>query len=171
LIEPGEDFLALCQAIPWASFQGLRSLSCYVSSQLHPTHRLFNAETDPSRLLFAGPSWLPQLQDLHVTYDVEAVLVFVDSLYEFLDAIYLYDLNRTIEDPNAFPALKTLRTMVKYKAGLGGALVTGSDEAVQLVVDRLPAVFGKGGRREIRGWVTLTEFVQTRVYGMQKDLL
>jgi len=119
-----------------------------------PPKRLFNAEVDPSALIFAGPSILPQLQDLHVTYYNRTALHEPKELDRSLDAIYLYNLNRTIEGPNAFPALRIFHTEVECVVTSKGSLVLDEDQLVRFVVDRLPAIFRVGGRKEAHGWVT-----------------
>ena len=166
LTEPGKDFLATCQTIPWTSFQSLHSLFCSVYYRKPPAGRLFHPKTDCSTLFLAGPSRLPRLQDLRVTHDAAALFLDKEQLCASLDDIYLHDINRTIENPNAFPSLERFETKFKFAVKRSGSLTLKHDEAVQLVMERLSAVFDVGGRRETRGWVTMTKISQTRISGV-----
>jgi len=159
LTENGVSFLEMCRMLPWESFQGLRSLSYYIFYRVMPSERLFNAEVDPSALIFAGPSSLPQLQNLHVTYYNRDVLYEANELNMSLDAIYLHNLNRTIEERNSFPSLRNFHTNVTCFVSCDGELVLEEDELAQLVVDRLPAIFRVGGRKETHGWIASIESV------------
>ena len=125
-----------------------------------PSKPLSNAEVDQnSALIFTGPSRLPRLEDLHITYFSRAIFYGTEGLDAYLDTIYLHNLNRTIEDPNSFPSLRTFQTDV-----FGGVTVEVSllrvlsrENIVARMMDRLPAIFGVGGRRETRGWITSVE--------------
>jgi len=167
LTELGQYFLAACQTIPWTSFQNLRSLFCSIYYREYPGEQSYRPTTDHSTLLLAGPSRLPRLQDLRVTHDA-ATAIFLDKeqVCTSLDKIYLHDINRTTENPKAFPALETFETEFKFMAQRSGMLESKQDEAVQLVMERLSAVFGVGGRRETHGWVTITKMSQIRISGV-----
>lgn len=154
------NLLAICHIIPWASFQNLSSLSCSLFYEKNPPQGLIDAEINPSKLFLAGPSRLPRLRDFRITYEVGFDLLEIEQLNASLDSIFLYNLDRTIEDSRAFPALQTFQAQVECVLIGGWPLGLKDDQVIQLVVDRLPAVFGRGGRRETHDWVTSITVVQ-----------
>ena len=144
----------MCRLIPWGSFQNLRCLTYIILPRDLPPKELFNGEVDSSMLIFTGPSRLPQLQDLRVTYCNDAVFLFSEDHHASLDSIYLYNLNRAIEDPSSFPCLQTFRTEVECVVHCDALFKLDEEALAQHVIDRLPAIFGVGGRREAHGWST-----------------
>jgi len=152
----GSTFLELSKRFPWESFQDLRTLAYHISYDVSPRRRFltFN-EDDPSVLLFSGPSHLPKLQSLHVTYDNHITLLRKEELDMSLNPIYLHNLNRTIQDPFSFPSLQTFRTEVKCSVSVVGSVVLDEETLVQNVMNRLPSVFGVGGRREMFDWIAI----------------
>jgi len=142
------------QLIPWESFQALRSLSYHIS---HHLWELSNPEVDyqSSTSIFTGPSRLPNLQDLHVTYRNRGLFPNEGALDVALHPIYFYDLNKTTEDPKAFSSLQTFRieVMCMLRGRQSSCTQKGDQERLaQIVVDWLPAIFGVGGRKEKCGW-------------------
>ena len=146
----------MCQMVPWESFQCLLSLTYNIELQ---TSWPGKSVGNPSKTIFSGPSRLPQLQHLHVNYYTRFAPSWIRDIYAPLDTIYRYDINRTIEDSSSFPCLQGFHAEVKCKVtrrnveGCDSYLLD-EDKLVQLVVDRLPAVFGSGGRKETQGWIT-----------------
>ena len=114
--------------------------------------KLLQAEVEPSKI-FSGPSRLPQLQALHITHNCE-VFCTNATLGATLDVVHLHGLNKAIEDPNSFPCLQVFCASVNCRMTQRrfGPLVLDDDQLVQLVVERLPAIFEVGGRKEAHRW-------------------
>ena len=140
--------------MPWESFQALRSLTYDIYNRTPIPRELFNADVNPSTLIFAGPSSLPKLEELNVNYCNANSVYETEDLNMRLDAIYRHNLNRTIENPSSFPSLRTFHTKVTFSVSDKAAFVLDEEKLVQHVVNRLPAIFCVGGRRDSRGWVT-----------------
>ena len=145
------------QMIPWESFQALRSLTSRISHHIIPP--MHEVDHQPSTLIFDGPSRLPNLQDFRVIYKNRQVLN-EESLHLALHpVIYFRDLNKAMEDTKSFSNLKTffMEPFCMLTLGDGPSLHDrdgDSGKLVQMVVDRLPAIFGVGGRKETCGWAT-----------------
>jgi len=145
------------QYIPWASFQGLHSFTYHIDDREIVPQRFLDAGVNPSasKLILAGPSRLPQLQDLRFTYDRWLQLEELMEVHLWLDAIFRYNLNRTIEDPTTFPSIKAFHVHVECVVSYGRhSFRLEEDQLIQLLVDRLPAIYGIGGRRERYDWDT-----------------
>jgi len=142
----------MCRTIPWESYQGLRSLSLRIVYQTVLSKEALEAEAqDTSPSIFLGPSRLPHLEDLGVSYYNNNICPDEKFTHASLDLVFVHNLNRTIEGPTAFPSLQTLRVAVAQSDMVP---FLPDEQFVQLVVERLPAVFGVGGRREVHGWNT-----------------
>jgi len=163
LTDSGVKLFRMCQMIPWESFQGLRSLTYDIVFRTAQPTRLLNIEFDPSKMIFSGPSRLPRLQHLRVILYNRPAFSSVSNLCAPLDIIYRQNLNSVIEDGASFPSLQSFHTKVKCTTMVKGTtmirrpdtLFTVEEEKLaQLVMDRLPAIFGSGGRKETEGWST-----------------
>jgi len=156
----------MCQSIPWHSFQALRSLTYGIYYRKSPQKQTSSAEVDQSVLTFTLPSRLPQLKDLHVTYRIRVALKETEDLDMYLGTIYLHDINRTSEDPNSFPSLRTFYTKVHCEVSIDAPLarVLNEEKLAERVADSLPAIFRVGGRRERHGWITTIVPSVLRVY-------
>ena len=155
-----------CQIVPWESFQGLRSLTYRITFSILRPQLLLGGDADQSTTIFSGPSRLPQLQDLHVVHHNRPSFGSITSVSTPIDIIYLRNLNKSIEDPGSFPCLRTFRAEVKCTVirTLDEPPPLDKDKLFQLVVDRLPAVFRSGGRRDTHGWTaTIVPNVRTIV--------
>ena len=164
LAEPGDRFLISVRAVPWTSFKALRSLTFCINDQGFDPKLLVVAVADASTTFFAGPSRLQQLRHMHFTYKncVEYEGKEDDYLdLQLLDAIYHSSLNRTIaNDPNNFPALKSFYMELVCSVMLRKGLSAPSQAQIaQLLEDRLPAIYGPGGRRESEGWAMSIEAI------------
>jgi len=147
-----DSFFAMCQSIPWSSFQALRSLTCSIfCDDLAQEARINTADTRASSLFLAGPSYLPQLSLLHITYHSEIFLSEPEDLDIYLDAIFFHQLNRTIERRGSFPALQEFDVGLKF---VSNPSKLQESDLMKRLVEKLPAVFGVGGRRETCGWDT-----------------
>jgi len=162
-IELHTNFLRACKDIPWESLQCLRSLTLDISCQGDVPTQLFNADVDPSTLILAGPSHLPHLQNLHLAYYNSTVVRKIEQLYVTLDAICLYNFSRTLQDQSTFPALENFHAEVKCIIRENDAhLRMDKIRLVSLIENRLPAIFGEGGRKETHGWKASASVVWRR---------
>jgi len=143
----------MCLKVPWQSFQALRSLTYGIYNRRLLSREPFNPDDSPG-LIFTGPSCLPNLEDLHVNYCNETSFYDAEELDMSLDAIYRHDLNSTMEDPSSFPSLRNFHARVSCQMSGRATFVLDEKKLLQLVLDRLPAIFRKGGRKETNGWVT-----------------
>jgi len=116
------------------------------------SRQLPNGGIGPAALIFTGPSSLPNLEDLHITYRTRTIFNEAEDLNVYLDAIYLHNINRTIKDSTSFPSLRTFHAECTVR--IDGSLVLDEEKLAQHVMDRLPAIFSVGGRRDSHGWLT-----------------
>ena len=107
---------------------------------------------------------LLNLEELGVICHNANALRETEDLDMTLDAIYRHNLNRTIENPNTFPSLRTFQTNVLCRMTRKATFALDKETLVQAVVDRLPAIFRAGGRRGTHGWVA--SIVPTVVVGI-----
>ena len=155
--ENSVQLFEMSQIIPWESFQRLRSLTYDITFGIMGPNPLFEADAHPSKTIFSGPSYLPQLQHLHITHHHRTSFPSIHHIFPIFDAIYLHNLNKTIENPSSFSSLRAFHTEVKGKLiqeRRETSPTLDNGKLAQLVVDRLPAVFGPGGRKETYGWAT-----------------
>jgi len=156
LTETTLKWFETCQLIPWESFQGLRSLTYHITFGLVRFQALLEGEVDPPKIIFSGPSSLPQLQRLRVIQHYRTPYSGIEDILPILDVI-LHNFNKSIENPGSFPCLRDLYTEVNYRVDRSRrkrSHTLDNDRLSQIVVDRLPGVFGGGGRKETHGWTT-----------------
>ena len=152
--EYDSSFFAMCQSVPWSSFQGLRSLKYGISCQDFTHEELSTEDTRTSSLMLAGPSRLPYLRHLNITYCNDTTVFGLEELDTALNSIFLHQIDQTIERRDSFPSLQGFHVVLEC---FGESPKLQEDALVKRLVERLPFVFADGGRRETSGWATSVE--------------
>jgi len=154
LTEIDAETILAVETFPWSSAQQLSSLTIYLDfARLEdmPVALFQPINTPAPRLLLTGPSTLPLLQKLHVTYFFPELIDNEARLDEALQELFKRSLDPTFGKKGTFLNLKEFNITVEMS---GTSTIADIDDHIleQRVMQQLQSVFGPGGRRRDDGW-------------------
>ena len=151
----GAETITICESFPWSSAQEISSFKLYFDfaevedTPTVPPSQEANASSPP--LLLVGPSTLPRLQELHLSYSLPEVIRSDARFSEVLQELFKGCLEPTFGKERTFPNLKEFKIAIEM---MGTYAVTAKVASMleTRVMQQLPSVFGPKGRREVSGW-------------------
>ena len=144
----------MCESFPWSSAQGISCLKLYFDFSVDedaPTPPVQPADISSQSLLLVGPSTLPLLQKLHLTYFIPELIDNNARLHKVLQELFGGCLDPTFGKTGSFPGLKGFTIEIEMS---GTNAVADVDDSVlaKRVMQQLPSVFGPEGRMEVDSW-------------------